>query len=451
MNKIIVNRGSFKLEEFDFTKNSLTIGRAPDNDIKLDDIAVSNHHAKIVKVLNTCYIQDLGSTNGTLVNGKKMYKRSLYSGDIISLGKHQLLYQSDISTPSSADDNTMVLHQTDIEKSLKEYMNSNGNGHANGTAAQAKAQVKPTAAPPRAAAAAQPAQEAAVTPPQVAPEPIPQPQPQTAAAATPQRREVDRQNLKPTPAPNPQAVSPVANPATKQAEPVIQEPVVQKPVEQRVEQAPATAATIKPSPATQTPVQAEVETQVPQDYLQHLQAAAETIAKHHEPPANTEPANSATNSEETAQADEAMAKPQKQSVPDTRLILGRRPKAKDKPVIQVDPERPKPPPYNIATHKIGENPDTSPEVVATSDATRKRTSDSGIMIDDSIAATAPKKADEDPKKPVDNYPGNPAFHGAQNIAFTSPKPRKGMLSALWALIIVALIVEVIYITYRALN
>ena len=123
MNKIIINRGSFKLDEVDFQQGTLTIGRAADNHVNLDDNAVSSHHAKIVTVFKTSYIEDLESTNGTLVNGKNIQKHTLHSGDVIAVGNHQLLFQTDEPAMKSGDDDdTIVMKQGAIKERLDEFM-----------------------------------------------------------------------------------------------------------------------------------------------------------------------------------------------------------------------------------------------------------------------------------------------------------------------------------------
>ena len=66
---------------------AMSIGRAPDNDLHLTDTSVSSHHAKIFTYLDASYIEDLGSTNGTFLNGKRIQKHTLHTGDIIKLGK----------------------------------------------------------------------------------------------------------------------------------------------------------------------------------------------------------------------------------------------------------------------------------------------------------------------------------------------------------------------------
>ena len=67
-----------------------SIGRADDNDLHILDRTVSSYHARIFTYLDASYIEDLGSTNGTYLNGKRIQKHTLHSGDIIRLGKHEL-------------------------------------------------------------------------------------------------------------------------------------------------------------------------------------------------------------------------------------------------------------------------------------------------------------------------------------------------------------------------
>lgn len=70
--------------------NTLTIGRAPDNDIVLDDPQVSRHHAQVVRRGDEISVEDLGSTNGTLVNGVRLAPHApqpLRDGDELRLGK----------------------------------------------------------------------------------------------------------------------------------------------------------------------------------------------------------------------------------------------------------------------------------------------------------------------------------------------------------------------------
>lgn len=75
---------------FETENERVSIGRNPKNDIYIDNPAVSSSHAIIRKVMNTYYMEDLGSTNGTFVNEKKITKYELLDGDEVIIGKHSL-------------------------------------------------------------------------------------------------------------------------------------------------------------------------------------------------------------------------------------------------------------------------------------------------------------------------------------------------------------------------
>ncbi len=99
------------IKEFPFLKDSMTIGRKPDNDITIDNLAISGHHARIDKTGSAFVLNDLQSTNGTFVNNKKIASHSLNHGDNIQIGKHLVLFlASEKEKPSEIDmDKTMVL------------------------------------------------------------------------------------------------------------------------------------------------------------------------------------------------------------------------------------------------------------------------------------------------------------------------------------------------------
>jgi pSer/pThr/pTyr-binding forkhead associated (FHA) protein len=73
-------------------RERVTIGRRADNDVCLPNLAVSGEHAVVVTILTDSFLEDLGSTNGTLVNGKPIAKHFLRDGDMIDVGRHKLLY-----------------------------------------------------------------------------------------------------------------------------------------------------------------------------------------------------------------------------------------------------------------------------------------------------------------------------------------------------------------------
>ncbi len=92
MAKLIFSLDGAFLGDILLDKERMTIGRRPSNDIHIDNLAVSGEHAVISTIGNDSFLEDLGSTNGTLVNGKTVTKHVLQHGDVIELGKYQLKY-----------------------------------------------------------------------------------------------------------------------------------------------------------------------------------------------------------------------------------------------------------------------------------------------------------------------------------------------------------------------
>ena len=92
MAKLILSMDGLVLKEIPLAKERTTIGRKPHNDIQIDNLAVSGEHAVIVTILNDSFLEDLGSTNGTLVNGKPIKKHFLQNNDVVELGKYKLKY-----------------------------------------------------------------------------------------------------------------------------------------------------------------------------------------------------------------------------------------------------------------------------------------------------------------------------------------------------------------------
>ena len=90
MLKIELKYQGKKLATFETENEQIRIGRNVKNDIHIDNPAVSSSHAVIKKVMNTYFIEDLGSTNGTFVNEKKINKYELLDGDEVIIGKHCL-------------------------------------------------------------------------------------------------------------------------------------------------------------------------------------------------------------------------------------------------------------------------------------------------------------------------------------------------------------------------
>ncbi len=112
MAKLILSMDGLVLKEYPLTKERTSIGRKPHNDIQIDNLAVSGEHAVIVTILNDSFLEDLGSTNGTLVNGQPIKKHFMQNNDVIELGKYKLKYMAEVGAGAAktADfERTMVL------------------------------------------------------------------------------------------------------------------------------------------------------------------------------------------------------------------------------------------------------------------------------------------------------------------------------------------------------
>ena len=111
MAKLILSMDGLVLKEYSLSKERTTIGRKPHNDIQIDNLAVSGEHAVIVTILNDSFLEDLGSTNGTLVNGQQVKKHFLQPNDVVELGKYKLKYINDAPAPAKSADfeKTMIL------------------------------------------------------------------------------------------------------------------------------------------------------------------------------------------------------------------------------------------------------------------------------------------------------------------------------------------------------
>ncbi len=111
MARLILSLDNQVLAEYNMTKERYTIGRLPDNDVRIDNPAVSGHHSLIINILNDSFLEDLNSTNGTYVNGKLIKKHALQHGDVITIGHHQLRFSDQQEQQPEQDEfeKTMVI------------------------------------------------------------------------------------------------------------------------------------------------------------------------------------------------------------------------------------------------------------------------------------------------------------------------------------------------------
>ena len=110
MAKLVLSMNGVVQGEYELNQERLTIGRKPDNDIPIDNLAVSGKHALVITILDDSFLEDLGSTNGSYVNGKLVKKHALKDGDVIAIGKHELKYVNELATADDDDfEKTMII------------------------------------------------------------------------------------------------------------------------------------------------------------------------------------------------------------------------------------------------------------------------------------------------------------------------------------------------------
>ena len=118
MARLILSLDGQVLAEYNMTKERYTIGRLPDNDVRIDNAAVSGHHGLVINILNDSFLEDLNSTNGTYVNGKLIKKHALTHGDVITVGHHHLRFVDSQVESSEQDEfeRTLVIQPGQVNE-----------------------------------------------------------------------------------------------------------------------------------------------------------------------------------------------------------------------------------------------------------------------------------------------------------------------------------------------
>ncbi|MGH8250985.1 MAG: FHA domain-containing protein [Steroidobacteraceae bacterium] len=118
MARLILSLDGAVLAEYNMTKERYTVGRLPDNDVRIDNAAVSGHHGLIINILNDSFLEDLNSTNGTYVNGKLIKKHALTHGDVITIGHHHLRFVDSQVESSEQDEfeRTLVIQPGQVNE-----------------------------------------------------------------------------------------------------------------------------------------------------------------------------------------------------------------------------------------------------------------------------------------------------------------------------------------------
>ena len=113
--RLIVKSPRGATQEIDLAKPPFTIGRKPDNDLCLEDPAVSGHHARVVKIQEVLFLEDLASTNGTFINDRKVDRKQLQDADVIKIGQYRIIYRHDVVSP---DPTIPPRHTADTDKTV---------------------------------------------------------------------------------------------------------------------------------------------------------------------------------------------------------------------------------------------------------------------------------------------------------------------------------------------
>jgi len=110
MPQLIASVEGVEIKHVYLQKDRTTLGRSADNDIVLDNMVVSGHHCAFeLRGLADVFIEDLGSTNGTYINGKMVKRQKLNDGEVIAIGNFRVQYLSESAQPSGFSSATTAM------------------------------------------------------------------------------------------------------------------------------------------------------------------------------------------------------------------------------------------------------------------------------------------------------------------------------------------------------
>ncbi len=118
MAKLVLSLNGAIQSEFELDQEKITIGRKPGSDITIDNLAVSGKHSMIITILDDSFLEDLGSTNGTYVNGKLVKKHALKDGDIMLIGKHELKYINENASDDDDYEKTVIVRPSTADAAI---------------------------------------------------------------------------------------------------------------------------------------------------------------------------------------------------------------------------------------------------------------------------------------------------------------------------------------------
>ena len=120
MAKLVLSMNGSVLGNYFLEKERFTFGRKPTCDIHINDQGVSKEHAVIITLGNDQILEDLGSTNGTMVNGEKVKSHILQNGDVIEIGRYKLRFVNAKALPDIDFDKTLIIPAYDRTKLRQE-------------------------------------------------------------------------------------------------------------------------------------------------------------------------------------------------------------------------------------------------------------------------------------------------------------------------------------------
>jgi type II secretory pathway predicted ATPase ExeA/pSer/pThr/pTyr-binding forkhead associated (FHA) protein len=116
--RVVLSHKGVEIDHALLVPGRFIVGRTTDNDMQVESKFVSRHHMQFVTSVDDCYVEDLNSTNGVFLNGKRVRRHKLHPGDVIKLGMHDLTYtRADLpSLDDTRATNTTVLQPSDYEE-----------------------------------------------------------------------------------------------------------------------------------------------------------------------------------------------------------------------------------------------------------------------------------------------------------------------------------------------
>lgn len=115
---LVITRDGAKVDEIIAKHDLITIGRRADNDIRLDDETISSQHAQFSYSGGKAYVEDLDSTNGTYINGRRIKIQALEDNDVVVIGKHKMVYRNLANSKELDTPATELLEANELNRML---------------------------------------------------------------------------------------------------------------------------------------------------------------------------------------------------------------------------------------------------------------------------------------------------------------------------------------------